>query len=132
MLTGKRILIVEDSRTIKFLVKTLLEKEGAIVTEAGSEWGLFNKIEEYGVLADLIIMDLVLNQENGLDLIQKLKETPKYSAIPIIILTENAQIESILKARSLGVKSYLKKPFVKEELIKRIDDAFGVENNNTP
>lgn len=122
MLKGKKVLIVEDSRTIRLQVKMMLEHEGAVLVEAGSEIGMFTKIDEYGVTADLIIMDLVLNYENGLELIEKLKENPKYKDIPIIIITEKADVNTILKAKQLGVKTYLRKPVDKTELIARMNE----------
>jgi PleD family two-component response regulator len=123
MISGKKILIVEDSRTIRLQIKMMLKDQGAILVDAGSEWGMNTKIEEYGIVADLIIMDLILNYENGLELIHKLKQTPKYKDIPIIIITEKVDVASILKARDLGVKSYLRKPIKKADLISRISDA---------
>lgn len=132
MLDGKKILVVEDSRTIKLQLKMILEKEGVSLIEVGSEWGLFNKVDEYGEIVDLVIMDLVINSEDGLDLIKKLKSTPRYKKIPIIIITQKVDIPSILEARSLGVQSYLKKPIRRAELIKRIEDALDETDTATP
>ncbi|MBC8059784.1 MAG: response regulator [Clostridiaceae bacterium] len=123
MLKGKKILIVDNSRTIRLQIKMMLENEGAILVEVGTEWGMTTKIEEYGVIADLIIMDLILNAEDGLDLIKKLKENVRFKHIPIIIITEKVDVDSILFAKDLGVRSYLKKPFKKSDLVIRIQDA---------
>jgi CheY-like chemotaxis protein len=123
MFNGKKILIVDNSPTIRLQMKLMLKNEGAILVEVGTEWGMTTKIEEYGVLADLIIMDLVLNSEDGLDLIRKLKENIIFKNIPIIIITEKVDVATILSAKALGVKSYLKKPVKKAELISRINDA---------
>lgn len=130
MLSGKKILIVENSSTIRLQLKMMLEKEGATIVEAGSKWGMLNKIDEYGVLTDLIIMDLVLNYENGLELISKLKEIPRYKDIPILILTEKVEVDCILTAKQLGVRCYLKKPINREELINRINEIFKNENSH--
>lgn len=120
MLTGKKIIIVEDSRTIKLQIKMMLEKENAELVEVGTEWGLLNKIDDYGKIADLIIMDLMLNSEDGLEIIRKLKQNSPYKDIPIIVITEIADAATVLKAKALGVKSYLRKPIRKAELIDRI------------
>jgi len=123
MLKGKKILIVDNSRTIRLQIKMMLENEGAFIVDVGTEWGMSTKIEEYGVIADLIIMDLILNSEDGLDLIKKLKENIRFKNIPIIIMTEKVDVDTILFAKNLGVRSYLKKPVKKAELINRIEDA---------
>lgn len=124
-LTGKKILVVDNSKTIRLLIKMMLEKDGIVVVETGSEWGASNKIEEYGVIVDLILMDLVLNHEYGMEIIENIKKTPRYKDIPIIIVTEKAELYPVLKARKLGVKSFLKKPIKKSELIQRIIDALN-------
>lgn len=128
MLNDKKILIVEDSRTIRLQIKIMLEHEGATVVEAGSEWGMLSKIEEFGISVDLIIMDLVLHSEDGLKLIENLKMNPKYNNIPIIILTEKVELDSILEAKKLSIKCYLKKPVKKLELIDRINSALNVSD----
>jgi CheY-like chemotaxis protein len=117
MISGKKILVIDDSPTIKLQIKILLESEGAIYAEAGSQYGMLTKIAEYGVIADLIIMDLVLNYEDGISLIETLKMYPKYENIPIILITEKVNRETILMAKKLGVKSCIKKPITKTALI---------------
>jgi DNA-binding response OmpR family regulator len=129
MLAGKKIVVVEDSRTIKLQIKMILERENVTLVEVGTEWGLLTKIDEYGKIADLIIMDLVLNSEDGLDIIRKLKENSRYKDIPIIIITEKVDVTTILQAKDLGVKNYLKKPIKKAELISRINKVFEIQTD---
>ncbi|WML33804.1 response regulator [Clostridium sp. OS1-26] len=131
MLNGKKMLIVEDSRTIRLQIKIMLEHEGATVVEAGSEWGMFSKIEEFGTTVDLIIMDLVLHNEDGLKLIENLKMNSKYNNIPVIILTEKVELDSILEAKKLSIKYYLKKPVKKLELINRINSILNTSGIET-
>ncbi|MGY0372914.1 response regulator [Clostridium sp. JNZ J1-5] len=125
MFTGKRVMIVEDSKTIIHQVKLIVEQNGVNLVEAGSEWGMFKKIEEYGKFVDLIIMDLILKFENGLDLIEKLKTDDKYKDIPILILTEQADAENVLRAKELGIKYYLRKPIEKDKLLERMTMIFN-------
>lgn len=108
----KTILIVEDSLSIKYQVRMILQQIGLTLLEAGGEIGLFNQVEQYGKLVDLIIMDLTLKDEDGFDLIKKLRANPDYSSIPIVILTEHADAKSVMTARELGVEGYIRKPIV--------------------
>ncbi|MDF2840488.1 MAG: cheY [Clostridia bacterium] len=121
MNSDKVVLIVEDSATIRFQVKTLLKPLGIQLREAGGEIGLFNLIEEYGRLADVIIMDLTLKNEDGFQLIKKLREHDSYQDIPILVLTEHADAEHVLTAKKLGVEGYIRKPinkdFIKEKVL---------------
>lgn len=125
MLQGKRILIVEDSRTVKLQLKMILGPLGVVLSEAGSEWGTLKKIDEYGFTVDLIIMDLVLKHEDGLKIIEGLKVNERYKNIPIMILSEKAERDTILKARELGIKCFMRKPIRKAELVKNITDLLG-------
>lgn len=131
MLKGRKILIVDNSSTIRLQIRMMLESEGALLIDVGTGWGMTTKLEEYGVIADLIIMDLILNSEDGLDLIKTLKENIKFENIPIIIITEKVDVNTILLAKDLGVRSYLKKPVKKAELISRIQDALNKTANES-
>lgn len=125
MFGGKRVMIVEDSYTVRYEVKLILEKEGMTLVEAANELGMYNMMEEYGKCVDLIIMDLFLKNENGLDLIEKLKSSESYGKIPVLILTEHAARDTVLKARELGVEGYLRKPIQREDLLERVRKALG-------
>lgn len=124
--SGKKVMIVEDSPTIRHFVKLLLENLGVQLVEVGSEWGMMTKIDEYGKLVDLILMDITLKYENGFDLIKKLKENPKYREIPVVVLTEHADREHVLRAKDLGVVGYLRKPLDKEDFLARVAKILGI------
>ena len=127
MLTGKKILIVEDSPTVRYEVRLIVQKMGITLVEAANEIGLFTMIEEYGKCVDMVIMDLTLKYENGFDLIQKLKSSQRYANLPILVLTEHADVNNVLKARELGVSGYLRKPIQKDELIGRVTGILSAE-----
>lgn len=121
----KRILIVEDSPTVVEHMKMLLKNSNVKVLNAGSEFGMMQSIESYGKVVDLILMDLTLKAENGMDLIRNLRDNDRYKDLPIIIITEHANKDLILEARKLKVKGYLKKPIEKETFLDRIYDVIG-------
>ncbi len=121
------VLIVEDSHTVRHEVKLILEKIGVALVEAANEIGMFNMIEQYGKTVDLVIMDLTLKNENGMDLIDKLKKNINYQRIPILILTEHAFKDNVLKAKEMGVVGYLRKPISKQELVNRVSGILGIE-----
>lgn len=126
MLKNKKILIVDDSISFRQIIKTMLNDTGAVICEAGSEFGMYNLIDEYGTLVDIIIMDLSLKYENGLNLIKKLREIHRYKDIPVIIITQHTSKHYVFEAKKLGVKHYIKKPINKTILIDRITEVFTV------
>lgn len=129
MLMGqlKKVMIVEDSNTVRYEVKLLLEKLDITVVEAANELGMFNMMEEYGKCVDLIIMDLTLKYENGFDLIEKLRNIEKHKSIPVLILTEHADPKNVIRAKELEVVGYLRKPIQKEELINRVKSVLSIQ-----
>lgn len=119
----KVVLIVDDSPSIRREVKVILEKSDYYIRASGSEFGMMNSIIEYGKMVDLILMDLTLNEEFGLDLIENLKAFPKYANIPVIVLTEHADRDNVEKAKILGVKGYLRKPINAELLLNKVNEV---------
>lgn len=123
----KRILIVEDSPTVIDMMKLMLKELNVKVLTAGSEFGMLQSIESFGKVVDLIIMDITLKTENGLDLITKLRESERYQEIPVIVVTEHAQSDFVLRAKALGVKSFIRKPLDKTTFIERLEDTIIIE-----
>lgn len=126
----KRILIVDDSPTVIEHVKLLLKDYNVKLNTAGSSFGMYQNIESYGKLTDLILMDLTLKAEHGLDLIEDLRANEKYKDIPVIIVTEYVTKEFILRAKKLSVSHYIKKPIKKELLINRIQEIIPIYDLN--
>lgn len=123
----KRILIVEDSPTIIEVMRIMLKEMNVKIQTAGSEFGMFQAIESFGKTVDLVIMDITLKSENGLDLIEKIRMNANYTELPVIVVTEHAKKDFILRAKELNVKSFIRKPIEKEVFISRLVDAIGIE-----
>jgi DNA-binding response OmpR family regulator len=122
-LTGKIVLVVDDSASIRREVKAILQKEGFTVREAGTEFGMFNSLTEYGIPADLVIMDLSLNDANGFDLIKKIKAVDKFGNIPVIMLTQYSDRNNVIMAKKLGIQGYIVKPINPQILLEKVGKA---------
>ena len=86
MVTAPNILIVEDDRDLVNSLRLFLEKENYRVDSAADGAAGFRKIEEHA--PDLIILDVMMATDtDGFDLAHRLKKSPKYSGIPILMLT---------------------------------------------
>lgn len=121
----RKVMIVDDSPTIKYEARTLLQSIGVQVIEAGGRLGMYNQIEEYGKMVDLIIMDLTLKEENGLDLIKELKAENRYKDIGILIMSAHADKDTVLAAKSLGVDGYIVKPIKQDDFINKVTLALA-------
>jgi two-component system chemotaxis response regulator CheY len=110
-----RILIVDDSATIRKMVRASLQGvEGAEFVEAAT--GL-EAIEQLAVArVHLIVLDLNMPDMHGLDVLKFVRRQPQYSNLPIIVLTTRGDDSSRDTAAQAGATSYLTKPFVPQVL----------------
>ncbi len=114
------ILLVEDNPDLSLFIKSLLEEYYEVVTATNGEEAL-EKLGQYPTI-QLIVSDVMMPVMDGFQLLEQLKSTPKYQNIPVIMLTARASLRDKLKALRIGVDDYLTKPFIKEELLARIDN----------
>jgi len=114
-----KILIVEDDKFLRELIAKKLIKEGFDVEEAiDGEEGL-RKARE--VLPDLILLDLILPGIDGFEVLKTLKDDPKLSLIPVVILSNLGQRDEVEKGLSLGAVDFLiKAHFTPEEIVEKI------------
>ena len=111
--TEKKILVVDDSKLIRNIMIEVLEKVGFEVAQAQNG---VEALEQYATFKpDVTIMDLNMPEMGGMDAISAIRE--KDNSAKFIILTSSARRDEIMTARSLGVSSYLLKPFQPKQLL---------------
>ncbi|MEW6052223.1 MAG: response regulator [Nitrospirota bacterium] len=111
----KSILIVEDSATTRALIRAVIDEMGDFNTvEAASGFEALKILptEEFS----LVITDVNMPDINGLELISFIKNTPRYSHIPLIIVSTERSEEDKKRGIALGAKAYVTKPFKAHEL----------------
>ncbi len=112
------ILLIEDEKNIRELVKYNLQDEGfLVVEEATGDGGLRRAQKE---CPDLILLDLMLPGMDGLSICRALKQNDKTSGIPVIMLTaKSEEIDKVL-GLEIGADDYITKPFSPRELLARV------------
>lgn len=110
-----RILVVDDDPDIRGLLRDYLTREGFDVSEAGDGAGMRAVLKDRDV--DLVILDLVLPDEDGLTLARELRE--KHD-LGIIILTGKGETVDLVVGLEMGADDYVPKPFANRELLARI------------
>lgn len=117
-MTQKQILVVEDEEDIQELLKYNLAKEGYQVHCVGSgEAGLQ---EAQKMFPDLLILDLMLPEMNGLEVCRQLKSDSKTQPIPIIMLTAKGEESDIVLGLEMGADDYVTKPFSVQVFLSRV------------
>ena len=116
-----KILSVDDSKTIRLIVKRIFAPFDCTVLEASNgEEGLATAISE---TPDLILLDITMPVMDGVTMLSKLKEHPELKHIPVIMLTAESGKENIAYIARLGVRDYLIKPFNQDQLVEKAGRA---------
>lgn len=111
----KKILIVDDSLTIREQIKVALKAAGMEIVEAENGMDALNKLPAHPDLK-LIISDVNMPEMDGITMIKQIATNPQFNKIPIIMLTTEVGSELKEKAKSCGVKAWMVKPFTNEKL----------------
>ena len=118
----KKILLIEDDADLFALLKYNLEKEGFTATGQQTGGGALELCRR--VKPDLILLDIMLPDSDGLDICKAVRKDPDLSATPIIFLTARASETDRIVGLELGANDYVVKPFFVRELIARIKLQF--------
>ena len=118
-----KILIAEDSPTVRRVVAGRLAADGYQVIEAvdGEDALLLARAEQ----PDLLVLDKVMPKYDGFEVVRALREDPQTRDIPVIMLTERASEPDVLSGLSLGVDEYMAKPFSPRELSARVQQVLA-------
>ena len=123
----KKILIVDDERDTVEMITTLLQLEGYQVFSAFSATEAMRfleterqKSQETDMAVDLILLDVMLGDEDGRNICQKIKEDDVLKFIPVIILTVRSSLQDKIDGLNIGADDYLTKPFINEELLAKV------------
>jgi len=98
------VLIVEDSKTIRFMYKGVLANHGYSVIEA--ETGEDGWIKTVEMQPDLVVLDLILPDLHGLEVLKKIRSNEMTQDIPVLILSNIKNIQDVHKALNLGINYY--------------------------
>jgi DNA-binding response OmpR family regulator len=118
-----KILIAEDSATIRRLVAARLAADGYDVVEAGDGEEALNLARSSG--PDLVILDKVMPKLDGFEVVRALRGDPETNALPIVMLTGSTDEDDVLGGLGLGVDEYMPKPFSPRELSARVRRALS-------
>lgn len=120
-----KILTVDDSKTIRMIVKKAFKPYDCQLSEAE------NGVEGLSVAGrdkpDLIILDITMPVMTGTEMLEKLKADPLLRDVPVIMLTAESGKENVMKIVKMGIKDYMVKPFKGDQLIDRVKKLVTLE-----
>lgn len=117
-MSAKKILVVEDDEDIMELISYNLKKEGySIVSAVTGEEGVK---QAHSASPDVILLDVMLPEIDGLEVCRRLKSEAKTKSIPVIMVTSKGEESDVVAGLELGAEDYVVKPFRPKELVARI------------
>lgn len=115
----KKILLVDDERNLRILVKEVLSEEGYVVRVVASGMECMEKLKKFR--PNLIIMDMMMPKMSGYETIKEIRKDPKNNDITIVVLTVSKVAEAAkFQLSKYNVSDYINKPFDNRELIQRL------------
>ena len=115
----KKILVVDDDDMNLKMANFLLSQKGYKPVSASSGMECLQVLANQSV--DLILLDVEMPIMNGIKTLECIREKKIFDAIPVMFLTADANEETVLEAGRLGIADYLKKPYMPQELLERVE-----------
>ena len=114
----KRILIVEDARTIVMLEKMMLAAYNYEIETAPN--GLEGLEQAKSIKPDLILADIMMPEMDGIEMCRRIKSDPETKAIPVVMVTTKGETDKVEQAFLAGCNDYVTKPIDKVELTSKV------------
>ena len=118
-LNGLKVLVVDDSKTIRRTAETLLSKEGCEVYTAIDGFDALSKIADHH--PDIIFVDIMMPRLDGYQTCALIKHNKVFKSTPVIMLSSKDGLFDRARGRIVGSEQYLTKPFTRDELLPAIE-----------
>jgi twitching motility two-component system response regulator PilG len=117
-LDGLRVMVIDDSKTIRRTAETLLKREGADVVTATDGFEALAKIADHK--PQIIFVDIMMPRLDGYQTCALIKNNQVFKSVPVIMLSSKDGLFDKARGRIVGSEQYVTKPFTREELLDAI------------
>ena len=118
--SGLKVLVIDDSNTIRRSAEIFLKQGGHEVLLAEDGFDALAKVNDY--LPDLIFCDILMPRLDGYQTCAIIKRNPKFSTVPIVMLSSKDGVFDKARGRMVGSQDYLTKPFTKDQLLQTVQE----------
>jgi twitching motility two-component system response regulator PilG len=116
---GARVLVIDDSNTIRRSAEIFLRQGGHEVLLAEDGFDALSKVNDH--VPELIFCDILMPRLDGYQTCAIIKRNPRFSHVPVIMLSSKDGLFDKARGRMVGSQDYLTKPFTKEQLLRAVD-----------
>jgi twitching motility two-component system response regulator PilG len=120
LLAGLRVMIIDDSNTIRRSAEIFLGQVGCTVITAEDGFDALAKIADHQ--PDLIFCDILMPRLDGYQACSLIKKSPQFRSIPVVMLSSKDGVFDRARGRLVGSQDYLTKPFTKDTLLKSVSE----------
>lgn len=117
--TAFKVLVIDDSNTIRRSAEIFLKQAGYTVLLAEDGFDALSKVNDYE--PQLIFCDILMPRLDGYQTCAIIKRSPKYAPIPFVMLSSKDGLFDKARGKMVGAEDYLTKPFTKEQLLKTVE-----------
>ena len=114
-------MVVDDSRTIRIIIRRILIELGYVVCEASNGIEALKVLETEKTAVKLVLADWNMPEMNGLELVKRLRQNPEYSSLKVLMVTTETEMDQMASALEAGANEYVMKPFTKDILIEKLE-----------
>ena len=119
----RKVMIVDDSVTVRKVTTRLMERQGWEVTTAKDGLDAMNQLQD--IYPDVVLLDIEMPKMDGFEVLKSVRRDPRLEKLPIIMITSRTGEKHKQQALELGVNQYLGKPFQEANLLSTIDEVLA-------
>jgi len=116
-----KALVVDDSKTIRIIIRRILIELGYEVCEATNGREALEVIEADKAAVELVLADWNMPEMNGLELVKRLRQDPELASLKVIMVTTETEMGQMASALDAGANEYVMKPFTKNILKEKLE-----------
>jgi two-component system chemotaxis response regulator CheY len=116
-----KALVVDDSRTIRTIIRRILIELGYEVCEAANGVEALKVLDTEKAAVKLVLADWNMPEMNGLDLVKRLRQSPEFDSLKVLMVTTETEIDQMASALAAGANEYVMKPFTKDILLEKLE-----------
>ncbi|MGA3128956.1 MAG: response regulator [Candidatus Korobacteraceae bacterium] len=116
-----KALVVDDSRTIRIIIRRILIELGYEVCEAANGIEALKMLETEKTAVKLVLADWNMPEMNGMELLKSLRQNPEFDSLKVLMVTTETEMGQMASALKAGANEYVMKPFTKDILIEKLE-----------
>ena len=116
-----KALVVDDSRTIRIIIRRILIELGYEVCEAANGIEALKMLETEKTAVKLVLADWNMPEMNGMELLKSMRQNPEFDSLKVIMVTTETEMDQMASALEAGANEYVMKPFTKDILVEKLE-----------